>query len=93
MDINDRRRESNGNKIGFKGNSLYPAPTKPNVFDQFDPKPSADAAERVMVNHPDSSLGLNHYAGIKDVRMPLFVLAVFYSGLLLVTADKKEKTK
>jgi hypothetical protein len=46
-----------------------------------------------MVNHPDSSLGLNHYPGIKDVRMPLFVLAVFYSGLLLVTADKKEKTK
>jgi hypothetical protein len=34
-----------------------------------------------------------NYVAIRDIRMPLFVLAVFYAGLLMVTADKKEKTK
>jgi ABC-type Fe3+-siderophore transport system permease subunit len=32
-----------------------------------------------------------HSIEIKDVRMPLFVLAVFYGGLLLLASDEKER--
>jgi hypothetical protein len=31
------------------------------------------------------------YPGIKDVRMPLFVLAVFYAGLFFILGPDKNK--
>jgi len=74
-------------------------PPKANVFDQFDRKPPSAASpriawlddiiepgfEKVVVEHPGVGLfWSDRYPGITDVRMPLFVLAVFYTGLFFI---------
>jgi hypothetical protein len=42
--------------------------------------------ELYHLGRPDFGLHLNHHEVIKDVRMPLFVLTVFYAGLFFILA-------
>jgi hypothetical protein len=58
-----------------------------------DPDPDPDfpfdpELKKVLLEHPGRGLYLS--PGIKDIRMPLFVLAVFYVGLFSILGDKKD---
>jgi len=74
-------RDSKEYAIRQQGNKLIWADTGP------DPDfPNSPELKRVLLEHPGRGLYLS--PGIKDVRMPLFVLAVFYAGLFALMGDK-----
>jgi hypothetical protein len=45
--------------------------------------------QRVTVEYPGKGLYLSKYPGVGDIRMPLFVLGVFYVGLFSILGNKK----
>jgi hypothetical protein len=49
------------------------------------------SGERVVLEYPGKGPSLSNVPVIKDVRMPLFVLAVFYAGLFVILGDNKRK--
>jgi len=70
-------------------------PKKRMPADEFRNKNTFNArkgGEFVTVEYPGSGLYLSGFPGIKDVRMPLFVLAVFYAGLFFILADPRAKS-
>jgi hypothetical protein len=62
-------------------------PKKRMTADAFRKKnalfPDDEKGEFVIVEYPATGPYLTSYPGIRDVRMPLFVLAVFYIGFFL----------
>jgi hypothetical protein len=78
---------------------------KPDMFDDLIPPkkrmtnvefrkknalyPGNEKGEYVIVEYPATGPFLTSYPGIKDVRMPLFVLAVFYLGLFFILATPR----
>jgi hypothetical protein len=42
------------------------------------------------VEYPGKGLYVSEYPGVKDVRMPLFALAVFYVGFFSILGNKKD---
>jgi len=75
-------RDSKEYAIRQQGNKLIWADTGP------DPDfPNSPELKRVLLEHPGRGLYLS--PGIKDVRMPLFALAVFYAGLFFILATPK----
>jgi hypothetical protein len=51
--------------------------------------PNSPELKRVLLEHPGAGWYLS--SGIKDVRMPLFALAVFYAGLFFILATPRAK--
>jgi hypothetical protein len=78
---------------------------KPGIFDDLIPPkkrmtdvefrkknalyPGKEKGEYVIVEYSATGPFLTSYPGIKDVRMPLFVLAVFYVGLFFILRDAR----
>src|SRR5438093_3128289 len=69
-------------------------PKKRITADEFRKKNlfAASKGEFVIVEYPATGLYLSSYLGIKDVRMPLLVLAVFYAGLFCILGNKKNES-
>ena len=51
------------------------------------------SGERVVVEYPAKGPSLSNVPVIKDVRMPLFALTVFYVGLFFVLGESTTPTK
>jgi hypothetical protein len=50
-----------------------------------------EEGEFVLVEYPAIGPELRSYPRIRNVRMPLVVLAVFYAGLFVILGDNKRK--
>ncbi len=76
-----------------KGRKVIPKPFTPEEQGFVDLENLPDKGvptERVVVEYPGQGLHLSGYPGIRDIRMPLFVLAVFYVGLFSILGNKKD---
>jgi hypothetical protein len=76
--------------------SKFPTPTKRMTADEFLEKnaryPGFEGGEFVIVEYPARGPSLRSHPVIKDVRMPLFVLAVFFAGLFFILAEQKPRS-
>jgi hypothetical protein len=73
-----------------------PIPKKRMTVDEFRKKQSRyhqgeEEGDFVLVEYPAIGPDLRSYPGIRDVRMPLFALAVFYAGVFAILGDSKRK--
>jgi hypothetical protein len=87
-----------------KGN---PSTAKPDVFDDLIPPkrrmtnaefrkknalyPGNEKGEYVIVAYPAAGPYITDYPGIKDIRVPLFVLAVFYAGFFFILGPSERQ--
>jgi hypothetical protein len=74
-----------------------PTPKKRMTADEFRKKnaryPAGEKGEFVAVEYPAEGPYLTSYPGINEIRMPLFVLAVFYVGLFFILGPSAIKNR